>query len=83
MAKSNYTPSYLKDLLLEELIKRLSEGEKVKNKEGNIETVDAPAATLTTALHFLKQFPPDDDLIGGAQSEELRSLAEKMRFKSK
>ena len=71
----------LHEALLGELINRIENGETVV-KDGAAITVSAPAATLSAAIAFLKQFPPE---IGqskqtGPLSDTLARYSEKMPF---
>ncbi len=82
MTDRNMTSTRLHDALLEALVDRVENGETVLPKGGDEPvTVDAPAATLSAAINFLKTFPPGDDDAKGPLGDKLKQYADDMPFK--
>ena len=68
----------LKQLLADSLADRLEKGE-LNSKTGEME--QAKPATLSVALNFLKDYPPDDDRFqSGASVAKIQNLAPSMKF---
>ena len=61
----NLTPARLKEALLLRLIELIEDGEDHVTKDGEVIVVKAKASTLTAAINFLKEFPPEGEMPTG------------------
>ena len=80
---SENTSLVLREVLIEDLITRIRDGQKEVTKDGDVVEVSAPAAVLTAAIQYLKQYPPETAPLSGELSEALREYADKMPFSKK
>lgn len=62
----------LRKATLDELHRQVTEGVKVSDGEGGVETLSTPANILTASLAYLKQYPVEVDE-GNTKANEISS----------